>query len=392
VASDVLAGECDASPVSYPDVTPAVENETALAEAAAAVADADRPMVYVGGGVRRAPGGPEAAKALVEDLDLPVVVSYKGKGVIPEDYPQWVGTTGSHTPEGARRAMAAADCTLALGTNFDGVATDHWSLPMGDSLVHVNLDPTDLTHPYDVDVGVVADAAAAARAIHDAVDPDFEWSGAAVGRAVREEYDDHLEAEGLLAERTPIPTPAAIRAIRDELPRETLVTTDVGGFRLWSKQNFPAYEPEGYVTAGSWAGMGVGLPGAVGAAVGRPDRPVACLTGDGGLMMATQELHTAADRGIDLAVFVFNNADYGVISKSGKIPPGGPQFQWTSPDFSTVAEGFGCETFRAETVPELRESATAALATDGPALVDVVVDPEDPSAAQAADYESDLDW
>ncbi|MFB6156773.1 MAG: thiamine pyrophosphate-binding protein [Haloferacaceae archaeon] len=391
VGSDVLAGECAASPVEYPDATPTVDNDGAVARAAARLADADRPLVYVGGGTRRSPDR-GAVVDLVRRLNLPVVASYKGKGVVPDDDPRTLGVTGTHTPASARAAMAAADCTLALGTDFDGVSTGHWSLPMGDRLVHVNVDPADLSHSYEVDVGVVGDAGAVARRLADRVDAGGAWDGAAVGRAVREEYDTHLRDAGLLDERTPMPTPAALRALREAIAPGAVVTTDVGGFRLWAKQVFDALGPERYVTAGSWAGMGVGVPAALGAAVADPDRPVACLTGDGGLMMSVAELHTAATAGLDVTVFAFNNADYGVISKSGKLPAAGPRFDWPSPDFATVAEGFDCAGFRAESVPALREAAADALAVDGPALVDVVVDPETPTAADAADYDSGLSW
>jgi acetolactate synthase-1/2/3 large subunit len=391
VASDVLAGPCEASAVSYPDATPTVENEAALERAGDALAAADRPVVYVGGGARRTPDR-EAVRDLVTDLNLPVIASYKGKGVVPEDDPRTLGVTGSHTPASARRALDAADLVVALGTDFDGVSTAHWELPMGDRLVHVNLAPADLTHPYEVDVGVVGDAGVAARALRDAASDADGWDGRAVGRAVREEYEAHLHARSLFDDRVPMPTPAALRTLRATVPRETAVTTDVGGFRLWAKQLFDAYGPERYVTAGSWAGMGVGLPAAVGAAVADPERPVACLTGDGGLLMCLQELHTAADYGLDIAVFVFDNADYGVISKSGKIPEGGPQFGWESPDFATIAEGFDVEGLRATTLDELREAATTAVDAEGPMLVDVVVDPDEPTAAAVADYESELDW
>lgn len=393
VASDVLAGPCEGSAVSYPDPSPTVANEDALAAAAAAVDGADRPLVYVGGGCRRSPER-GAVRDLVETLDLPVLASYKGKGVVPDDDPRVLGVSGSHTPASARAALDAADVVVALGVDFDGVSTANWSLPMGERIVHVNLAPADLEHPYadDVEVAVVGDAGRAAARIRDDADTAGAWSGAAVGRDVSAEYRAELEAAGLFADRTPMRTAAAMAAIRTALPRETLVTTDVGGFRLWAKQVFDAYEPEGYVTAGSWAGMGVGLPAALGAAVGRPERPVACLTGDGGLMMCAQELGTAAERDLDLAVFVFNNADYGIITKSGKIPAGGPEFRWESPAFVTVAEGFGCPGRRVETVDDLREAATEAVAADGPFLVEVMVDPDDPSAKAVADYESDLDW
>jgi acetolactate synthase-1/2/3 large subunit len=184
-----------------------------------------------------------------------------------------------------------------------------------------------------------------------------------------------------------------LRRVRESIPRESVVTTDVGGFRLWSKQVFEAYRPDDYVTAGSWAGMGVGLPAAVGAALGNPDAPVVCLTGDGGLMMCIHELHTAAEYDLDVTVVVSNNADYGIISKSPKIEQytEGHQFTWRSPDFATVAEGFGCRGTHVDTLDDLEAALDAAVGRDGPDLVDVAIETDEPSAAEAAEYDSTVD-
>ncbi|ESS07355.1 MAG: thiamine pyrophosphate enzyme, C-terminal TPP binding domain protein [uncultured archaeon A07HB70] len=180
-----------------------------------------------------------------------------------------------------------------------------------------------------------------------------------------------------------MPTAAALRAVRDALPRETPVTTDVGGFRLWAKQAFDAYGPERYVTAGSWAGMGVGLPAAVGAAVGTGGQ-AACLIGDGGLLMSLGTLAVASEAELDVVCVVFDNADYGVISASERLPADGPAFDWTAPDFAAIAEGMGWRGERVETVGALRDATRAAVETGGPVLVDAVVDPEEETAAAAA--------
>ncbi|MFC7165123.1 thiamine pyrophosphate-dependent enzyme [Halospeciosus flavus] len=159
-------------------------------------------------------------------------------------------------------------------------------------------------------------------------------------------------------------------------------------------QAFDAYAPEDFVTAGSWAGMGVGLPAAIGAAVANGgDDPVLCLTGDGGLMMCIHELHTAAEYDLPVVVVVSNNADYGIISKSPKIREytDDHEFTWGAPDFATVAEGFGVRGTRARTAAEAKEAVEDAFArNDGPELIDVAVETEEASAPEAADYESSV--
>ncbi|WP_210423513.1 thiamine pyrophosphate-binding protein [Halorussus marinus] len=365
------------------------------AAAADLLADADRPVVYLGGGARRSPGATEAVRGLVEDLDAPVVASYKGKGVFPEDDDRFLGVTGSHLPAGAERVLDRADVVLALGTDFDGVTTAHWSLPMGEQLIHVTLDTSAVGASYEPEVAVLSDVADAVDSIREGLDGAGAggWDGGAVGSAVRSEYRETLDAAGLFEDGAPLNTPGVIDAVRESTPREAPVAVDVGGFRLWAMQAFTAYDPERYVAAGSWAGMGVGLPAAIGAAFANPDEPVVCLTGDGGLMMCIHELHTAAEYDLDVTVVVSNNADYGVISKSPKIEQytEGHQFTWGSPDFATVAEGFGCRGTRAESLGELREAVDDAVGRDGPDLIDVPIETDEQSAAEAADYESTID-
>ena len=380
VGSDVLAAPCAAPAVDTPDGATEIANDAALAEAADLLAAAERPLLYVGGGCRRSEVA--AVRELAREANLPVLASYKGKGVVPDDDPRVLGVAGSHTPASALAVVEEADLTVALGTDLDDVATGGGDLPLG-PLVHVTLDPADLHTRYETARRVHADAGAAARRLADAADTGG-WDGAAVGARASRAWEERLREGGFLADRRPMPTAAALRAVREALPRGTPVTTDVGGFRLWAKQVFDVGAPENYVTAGSWAGMGVGLPAAVGAAVGTEGQ-VACLTGDGGLLMSLGSLHVASEESLDVCCVVFDNADYGVISASEQIPPEGPRFDWTAPDFATVAAGLGWRGERVETVDGLRDAVRDGVRTGGPVLVDAAVDPAERTAAAVSD-------
>ena len=394
VPSDVLEAEFAAPAV---DITPeraTYDNAAAYDEAVSLLASAERALLYVGGGARRAEGGSRAVRGLADTLDAPVVTTYKGKGVFPEDDDRFLGVAGSHLPAGTERALESADVVVAVGTDFDGVTTANWTLPIGDVLVHITLDPDAIDASYDADVAVVDDAADAADRLRDGIESsDWRaggWDGGRVARAVREEYDEHLRGLGLFDDGSPANTPELLAAVRESTPREASVTVDVGGFRLWAMQTFPAHGPERYVAAGSWAGMGIGLPAAIGAQLARPDRPALCLTGDGGLLMCIHELHTAAEYDLDITCVVSNNADYGVISKSPKIEGDGDghQFTWTTPDFATVAEGFGWEAVHVESTADAGAAVADAMDADGPVLVSVDVETDEPSAAAASTYDS----
>jgi len=396
IPSGILDTEFAAPTVSVGAERVEYDVEGDVSRAIDLLAGAERPVVYAGGGARRSHEGVRVVGDLADRLGGPVALSYKGKGLFPEDDDRFLGVTGSHFPAGARRVLDRADVVLALGTDFDGVTTAGWELPMGETLVHVNLDPADIGAAYGADVPIVGDVTAVGDVLLDGLgtgDGVGGWDGGHVASAVREEYRDALDARGLFDVGPPLDTPRVLEVVREQAPREAVVTTDVGGFRLWSMQLFEAYDPRRFVTAGSWAGMGVGLPGAIGAGLGEPDVPVVCLTGDGGLLMCVHELHTAAEEGIDLTVVVSNNRDYGVISKSPDIDQytEGHRFTWESPDYVRIAEGFGCAAVRAETADELAEAVAGAVGSTGPTLVDVGVRTDEPSAAEAAEYDSAVD-
>jgi acetolactate synthase-1/2/3 large subunit len=396
VPSGILADEFEAPEATVSAERTEYETDGSVAEAVELLASAERPAIYAGGGARRSPEGPRVVGELAAALDAPVATSYKGKGVFPEDDPRWLGVTGSHLPAGARRVLDRADAVLALGTDFDGVTTAHWEVPMGESLVHVTLDPDAVDASYEADVPILADVTAAGDRILDGLRDASRaetWDGGRIASAVRAEYREHLRDRGLLGEGPPLNTPAVLAAVRESTPREAAVTTDIGGFRLWSMQAFETYERERFVTGGSWAGMGIGLPAAVGAALARPDDPVVALHGDGGLLMCLQELHTAVEHDLDVTVVVSNNEDYGIISKSPAIAAHseGHRFAWDSPDFAAIAEGFGCRATAVDAAPDLREAVADAVGRSGPDLIDVDVPTDEPSASQAADYESTVD-
>ncbi|MEF8852037.1 MAG: thiamine pyrophosphate-binding protein [Haloarculaceae archaeon] len=404
VPSAFLANEVAAPAASVDPERVTRENGDHYDAAAALLAEARRPLVWVGGGAVRSPGGTAAVRALVDELDAPAVTTYKSKGAVPEDDPHFLGVASGSLPPGGRRALARADVVCALGTDFDGLATGDWTYEVGERLVHVTLDPDDLDQGYEADVGIVADAAEAASAIRerladrssdgagDGVDASDRWDGAEVGRAVRAEYRDHLANEGLFeATDEGFHTAGVLRTVRETTPDDAIVTVDVGGFRLWAMQAFAAFEPDELVAAGSWAGMGVGLPAAIGAKVARPDRPVVCLSGDGGLLMCVHELATVVQEDLDVTLVVSNNSDYAIISKQLQETDEAA-FAWDSPDFPAVAEGFGWDATAVDDRARLEAALRDALDSDAPTLVDVTTPTEEPSAAAAADFETDLSF
>ena len=398
IPKDVLASRTPQPAVGErgPAAPPAPPSD-AVERAAAALAEADAPVILAGGGVRRS-GATDSLRAIAERLDAPVVTTYKGKGCLPERHPLSAGVLCGGSSVELRRLLADADCGLVVGSDLDAVATATWSASLPEPLVHVTLDGDDIGFGYETDLGIVADADRSLQAIGDRLGteglsgdetagPVPESPGAARAEAVRSADRERFAA--LADERAadaPLCSVEVLREVREALPAEAVVTADAGGFRLWTLVSFLAAGPSQYVNPGSWATMGTGLPSAIGAALANPDRDVVALSGDGGLMMCIHELHTLATEGIDVTVVALNNDDYAIISEEASrsygLPAGAYGWAEAGIDLVAVAEGMGVRADRVTDRGAIGDALASALTHDGPALIEVATDPDEPQASE----------
>lgn len=358
---------------------------TAAEKLAERLATSTSPAIIAGGGIRIANATREL-KTVAETLSAPVFVTTKGKGVFPEDHPLFAGVIWGGASAAVRDELASSDTTFAVGSDLDTVTTNEWSFDLP-NLLHVTLDRDDVggsRNGYDPQFSLLADAKAVLKYVGDALENKNN------GGATRAEKVRTAEAATIEplreADETPLNSVAALDVIRETAPRETVVTADAGGSRLWTVVTFDVYDPRSYVNPGSWASMGTGLPAAIGAKVANPDRPVVSLIGDGGLMMCLHELHTAVAENVGVVTVVFNNSDYAIISDGATSEFGVREqaYGWEeSPiDFTTVAEGLGIESFAATTREEISSAMTDALSRDRPTLVEIMTDPLEPQTAE----------
>lgn len=358
---------------------------TAAEKLAERLATSTSPAIIAGGGIRIANATREL-KTVAETLSAPVFVTTKGKGVFPEDHPLFAGVIWGGASAAVRDELASSDTTFAVGSDLDTVTTNEWSFDLP-NLLHVTLDRDDVggsRNGYDPQFSLLADAKAVLKYVGDALENKND------GGATRAEKVRTAEAATIEplreADETPLNSVAALDVIRETVPRETVVTADAGGSRLWTVVTFDVYDPRSYVNPGSWASMGTGLPAAIGAKVANPDRPVVSLIGDGGLMMCLHELHTAVAENVGVVTVVFNNSDYAIISDGATSEFGVREqaYGWEeSPiDFTTVAEGLGIESFAATTREEISSAMTDALSRDRPTLVEIMTDPLEPQTAE----------
>jgi len=359
--------------------------EDQIAAAAELLAEAERPILLAGGGVRAAGAG-EHLTAVAESAGAPIATTYKGKGAVADANPLVAGTLSGSAPPELLDELAESDLLLAVGTDFDAVATRAWDVEMSETIVHVTLDAGDIGTGYEPTVGIVADAGQALAALEErlpAAEQERREQAGERAAAVRDGFEERIEP--LLSDGPPITSPRALRAVREAIPPETIVSVDAGGFRVWGLNTFDAAGPRRYVNPGSWATMGTGLPAGIGAKCANPEEDVVVLTGDGGLLMCVHELHTAVAADLPITVVVFNNSDYAIISEAAgrefDLKEGAYSWADAPLDFTTIADGMGLETHRAETPAEIRETLDAGRSSEQAALVEVPTDPTEPQAS-----------
>ena len=357
----------------------------AVARAGELLAGADAPVVVAGGGVRSSRASAEL-QDVADRLGAPIVTTYKGKGVVPDDHDLVAGTLSGSASQALLDLVANADAALGVGTDFDAVATRAWSVDVPEDLVHVTLQADDLGAGYDSAVGIVADAAEALAALAEdlATRPDPQSDGRGRARRVRKRTSERVAP--LRTDEAPFTSVAVLERLRETIPRDAIVAADAGGFRVWGLNVFDAYGPRSYVNPGSWATMGTGVPSGIGAKVANPDADVVVLTGDGGLFMCLHELHTAVAEDLPITVVVLNNDDYAIISEEAQRSFGLAEasYGWTGTpvDFRTVADGLGMRAEVATTLDGVGDAVGDALRADVPALVEIPTDPLEPQASE----------
>lgn len=364
VPLDVLA---ETAEVDVPVAEPTARCPAPTAQVSAAarrLADANRPVLIVGGGAR---GAAAQVRRLAERLGAPVVTTTNGKGVLPDDHPLALGA-GVHLPA-VRELVLDADAVLAVGTEL--APSDLWSgpLPLQGRLIRVDIEPTAVLTNAVPALPLVGDAAATLAALLVAL-PDGATTvdPAATERARYWRQRKRKDAETEGAEWLPI-----VGALAAALPRDAVVAADSAMVCYYGAlANLPAYQPGSFLYPTGFGTLGYGLPAAVGAKVAAPGRPVVALLGDGGLMFTVAELAAAADLRLRLPVVVVDNSGYGEIRtemRDRADPVHAVTF--AAPDFAALARAVGCRGVTVADAHGLTSAVEEALETDRPTLIHV---------------------
>jgi acetolactate synthase-1/2/3 large subunit len=351
----------------------------ALSRAARRLAEADRPLIVIGGGAVRSRAQGEIL-ALAEKRSIPVATSLNAKGAIPDGHELSVGVVGTYSRACANRALAEADLVFFIGSQTGGQVTTHWQLPSpGTPIIQLDIDPAELGRNYANTLPILGDAREGVRRLLDLVEPAPAGGWAARIQALvadwREEERPHLDSEAV-----PLRPERLCRAISDALPANGVVVSDTGHSGLWSGTMIDLDRPgqRYFRCAGS---LGWALPAALGVKCALPDRPVVCFAGDGAALYHIAELETAARQGIDTVVVVNNNAALNQeIHLFEEAYGGRPHGRWEElwrfrpVNFARVAEEFGCVGIRVEHPGQLDDALRHSFTLGRPVVIDVVTD------------------
>jgi acetolactate synthase I/II/III large subunit len=332
-----------------------------IGKAAALIAAAKRPMIFVGSGAMDA--GEEILE-LAEMIDAPVVPFRSGRGIVSNAHELGL------TMAAAYRLWPTTDLMIGIGTRMELPTTFRWPFrPAGLKSIRIDIDPAEMRR-LSVDIGVVADAKAGTAALAAAIGKIGYGKTSGRRAAIRD------ASAATLAEIQKVqPQMAYLNTLRQVLPHDAIVTDELSqvGFASW--YGFPVYEPRTFITSGYQGTLGAGFPTALGAKIARPDRPVVAITGDGGFMFGVQELATAVQYNIGVVALVFNNNSYGNVRRDqrerfdGRIVAS----DLVNPDFVKLAESFGVAASRVTTPDHFKPALEKALAHGGPYLIDIEV-------------------
>ncbi|PZF85658.1 acetohydroxyacid synthase large subunit [Jiangella anatolica] len=388
VPMDVFSRRVDRSavpPLPAPGLGASLEPGVAE-RVARMLADAERPLIYVGGGLH---GRHRAALAdLVEHYDIPVAHSLMAKGTLPDDHPLVLGMPGFWGLEFTNEYARGADVVLAIGTRFaetDASSWDPrytWRIPPT-RLIQIDIDAAEVGRNYPVEIGIVADAGAALSGIAEAIRklaPDRRQRPGLRSR-IAESRSEAFDRIAAFADDVQLPLrPERILAdLRAVLPEDAVLVTDVG----WNKNgvaqcyNLPAAGR--FITPGGSSTMGFGPAAALGVQLGWPDRTVVALVGDGGMSAQLSAIPTAAERDLPVIFVVMNNRAHGTIADLQAANYGrsyGCEFrdrdgELVSPDFAALGRACGADGYTVGAPEDLRVQLGAAVGNRRPAVIDV---------------------
>lgn len=341
-----------------------------LADALAAIASAEKPVIYGGGGIGIA-DAVEAFRQFVDATKIPTVLTLRGLGALPANHPHYLGMLGMHGTRAANMAVQECDLLIVIGARFDDRATGKLAefAPFA-RVLHVDADAYEIGKLRTANIAVPGDVTTSLRTLAAARSTCEDWRKRCA--ANRERFGFRYDAPG-----TDIYAPGLLKRLSEVAPADAIIACDVGQHQMWVAQHCKFTHPRNHLTSGALGTMGFGLPAAMGAQFACPDRTVILVNGDGGFMMNVQELATIARCKLPVKIVLIDNSALGMVRQWQELFFAERYSEIDlsdNPDFAALARVFGIPAHHISQRDEVEGALADLLAKPGPALLHVTID------------------
>lgn len=382
ITADTFAAEVeiDSSNLRKFDRIPSAALKEEIEEAVELLLSAENPGILAGAG---AVGASEEIRELAESYTIPVATTLKAKGIIPENHELSLGCVGLYGTNVANKIFRdGIDVLLAVGVSFSEFTTHAWDpdFQPEKGLIQVDIDPWEMGKNYETAVELLGDSEVVLKQLLQAFD---ERGSKTLGNperiATEKAKRDYYSDPKMSSTEVPIKPQRLMKSLRDSVPEDTILFSDIGNNLAWMESFFQINRPNSYFLSPSLASMGYGVAASIGGQLAAPDRQVVCICGDGGFQMQGMEIVTAVNYDIPVKWFILNNSTLGMIRDTQDQLFGGKRISsdFVNPDFVELAEAMGAVGLRIETPEEIAEVTEEALNNGRPTVVDVLIDPDE---------------
>lgn len=357
-----------------------------IGKAAEILLKAERPIIMAGGGVILS-GAFSELQTLAELLLIPVVTTFKGKGAFPENHPLAMGPIGMHGHAEANKIILEADCILAVGARFSDRSVGRFDeFGKGMSIVHMDVDPAEIGKNKSVDLAVIGDVKSSLKTLVKMVtkriantnnrgnaNNNNEWLKRR--QELIEYYTDTIKdfPRDLTAKKT-------LKKLREILPVDAIVTTEVGQCQMWASLHFDVICPGTFFSSTGLGTMGFGFPASIGAKAAKPEAVVVDIAGDGSFNMTENSLAVSVLDDLPVIVFLMNNYMLGMVAQWQRTFYNRRYMgvhQHNCPDYVKIADAYGAQGIKVQSMQELDKALRAAIKTDVATVIDITIDPEE---------------
>ncbi len=345
--------------------------------------NSSKPVIYAGGGIILGNAASQL-KEFSEKSNIPVALTLMGLGAVPSDYKLNLGMLGMHGAPYTNYIMNEADLILALGVRFDDRATGNIQSFCPDAtIIHVDIDPSEINKLRNSNM----ELSTSVKYFLEEAMPYVEY----VDRNDWIDYIENMKSKYSYQKfNDPLHAVNVIKKVSSIVPKDSIITTDVGQHQMWVAQHYPINKPRTLLTSGGLGTMGFGLPAAIGAALANPNKTIICFSGDGSILMNIQELATCADYNLNIKLFIFVNERLGLVKQQQELFYNSHFIASsfiTNPDFTQIAKGFGIQGYKLDANTNLEEI----LKTPGPCVITIPVDSNDNVYPMVSPGASNLD-